>query len=304
MTIFGFVNAKKFNPASYRCHHRICNLVFTMSSGNEELSPLLAPMGLPPVSGMATDLNKGKRSGPKKKNVKSPEMIDNSDEEATNVVSKDVDMADSTQMGVHTTAIAAQRAIFSLNRINLRTPPLEVKFGEWNDRPLKMNRAKDLLATMKSQELRPFLLHNMLPLIIPRSDVESSCLSLDFQQVSTSPMLKLTATGLAKKVLRFAGGQHRFHAVKLAVDETKILIQKTREQIDKERERTLKTDQARAKRDEAIVEMSALIKEKEAFMDSISTWGVILYDEGKDLYIHFNYWGTTIFYRDDGGAWE
>ena len=275
-----------------------------MSSGNEEVSPLLAPVGLPPVSAMATDSNKGKQSGPKKKTVKSPELIDNSDEEATNVVSKDVDMADGTQMGVHTTAIAAQQAIFLLNRINLCTPPLEVKFGEWNDQPLRMKWEKDLLATMKSQELRPFLLHNMLPLIISRSDVESSCVSLDFQQVSTSLMLKLTATGLAKKVLRLAGGQHRFHAVKLAVDEMKNLIQKTCEQIEKERERTLKMDQAWAKRDKAIIEMSALIKEKEAFMDSISMWGVILYDEGKSLYIPLNYWSTTIFYRDDGGEWQ
>ena len=94
-------------------------------------------------------------------------------------------------------------------------------------------------------------------------------------------MLKPTAMGLAKKVLRFAGGQHHFHAMKPAIEKTKNLIQKTREQIDTERECTLKTDQAQAKRDEAIVEMSALIKEKEAFMDSISTWGVILYDEGK-----------------------
>ena len=136
-----------------------------MSSGNEELSPLLTPMGLPLVEAMATNLNKGKWSGLKKKTVKSPELINNSDEEATNVISKDIDMADSTQMGVHTTAIAAQQAIFSLNCINLCTPPLEVKFREWNDRPLKMNWAKDLLATMKSQELWPFLLHNMLPLI-------------------------------------------------------------------------------------------------------------------------------------------
>ena len=83
--------------------------------------------------------------------------------------------------------------------------------------------------------------------------------------------------------------------MKLAVDETKILIQKTHEQIDKERAHMLKTDQARAKRDEGIVKMSALIKEKEAFMDSISTWGVILYDEGKNLYIHLNYSSTTIF---------
>ena len=134
----------------------------------------------------------------------------------------------------------------------------------------------------------------MLPLIIPRSDVESSCLSLDFQQVSTSLMLKLMATGQAKKVLWFTGGQHHFHAMKLAVDKMKILIQKTHEQIHKEREHTLKTDQARVKRDEAIVKMSALIKEKEAFMDSISTWGVILYNEGKNLYIHLNYWSTTI----------
>ena len=150
---------------------------------------------LPWVSVTVTDANKGKRTGPENKTIKSPELIDNSNKEATNVIPKDVDMANGTQMGVHTTTIAAQHAIFLLNRINLRTPPLEVKFGQWNDQPLKMNRAKDLLSTMKSQELQPFLLHNMLPLIIPCSDVESSCLSLDFQQVSTSPMLKLMATG-------------------------------------------------------------------------------------------------------------
>ena len=85
-----------------------------MSSGNEELSPLLTPMGLPLVSAMATNSNKGKQSGPKKKTVKSPELIDNSNEEATNVVSKDIDMADGTQMGVHTTV----RATAKLNLIN------------------------------------------------------------------------------------------------------------------------------------------------------------------------------------------
>ena len=121
---------------------------------------------------------------------------------------KDVKMADGTQMGVHTMAIAAQRAIFSLNCINLCSPLVEVKFGDWNNQPLKMNLKKELLATMKSQKLCLFLLHNMLPIIVACSDMHPSCLSLDFQQVSTSLMLKLTASGVAKKVLQLAGSQH------------------------------------------------------------------------------------------------
>lgn len=243
-----------------------------------------------PSTDVATDNVDNEAIGEERKQSKGKMVVDDSE---INVGSEqDVDMEDGTPMGVNAIAISAQRAIFSLNRINLRSPPVDLKFGQWNDRPLKMNRAKELLATMRSQELRPFLLQNMLPIIIPRSDVDSTCLSLDFQHTSTSPMIKLTASGLSKGRIQLAGGRHRYHAVKLAVDETTTVIEKVREQIEKERAKNPKTDLARQKRDDVVVEMERMVKEKEQFMDAISTWGVILYDQGKcfTIYICFFYY--------------
>jgi hypothetical protein len=200
----------------------------------------------------------------------------------------DVEMADTkgegAQMGVDTLDIAAHRAIFSLNRINLLKPPLPLKFGNWNSRPLRPNRAKELLDTMKSQETRPYRLQNMIPIIISRGDVDPGCLSMDFQAVSTSPILKLTPTGMTKLGLGIAGGQHRYHAVKLATAEAEGQIAKLKETITTEEAKDPKGEDAKERRRARLQEMRRSIEEKERLLEGICMWGIILYDEGEYIY--------------------
>jgi hypothetical protein len=112
---------------------------------------------------------RGGRKG-KSKAVKVAEVVDQNDEDEES--DEEMGNVEEVQMGVDSLDIAAHRAIFSLNRINLHKPPLTLKFGNWNSRPLRPNRAKELLDTMKSQEIRPFRLQNMIPIIIPQSDVD------------------------------------------------------------------------------------------------------------------------------------
>ena len=88
--------------------------------------------------------------------IKSATTVEDSDEDQSDGKlgnNTDVEMEDGTQVGVHVIDIAAQRAMFLFNRVNLLSPPLKMKFGEWNDRPLMVKHAKELLETMKSQDI-------------------------------------------------------------------------------------------------------------------------------------------------------
>jgi hypothetical protein len=224
----------------------------------------------------------GRTRGEKRKALMAGVTTDNMDEDRTDSDIDDMEV-DDVQMGVDALDIAAHRAIFSLNRINLRKPPLQLQFGIWNSRPLQLNLAKDLLNTMKSQETRPFRLQNMIPIIISRTDVDPGCLSMDIQAVSTSPLLKLSESGRQKVSLQVAGGQHRYKAVMIATDEAGDQIAKLKDTIRAEEGKEVKSEESRAKWEARVNEMRRVIEEKEQFVEGISTWGVILYDEGKSM---------------------
>jgi hypothetical protein len=232
------------------------------------------------IANVETGETVGSKRGGQGKAVKSGVMMDNIEEEDTD---NDIDdmPVEEVQIGVDSLDIAAHRAIFSLNRINLRKPPLPLTFGKWNSRPLRLKLAKDLLNTMKSQETRPFRLQNMIPIIISRSDVDPACLNMEIQAVSTSPMLKLSESGRHKVSLGIAGGQHRYHAIKLATDDVVDEIAKLQDTIRVKELMEMETEDSKVKWEARVKEMRRVIEEKERFVEGISIWGVILYDEGK-----------------------
>ena len=172
-------------------------------------------------------------------------------------------------------------AVISLNRLNLTNPPLPLKFGTWNDRPVVMPNVQKLCLIMKSQNFRPFRSSNRIPLVCKLSDLDPSCITPSITQIHKAPFLKISESGRSRGVLKAAGGNHRFHAVNQAINEAQKELEQLKESLVDEERRRVTTAEDIAKRDEDVASLKEEIKRKETFCKSIAIWGVVVYDEGK-----------------------
>jgi hypothetical protein len=104
-------------------------------------------------------------------------------------------------------------ALFSINLIDLKEPPLPMKQGPWNKRPLEAKAVKKLKDSFKSQGVCAFDLDNALPLVLPREHLHPEAVNNSINDPETAPMLRLTDMGMLAKWLTFAGGHHRRHLI-------------------------------------------------------------------------------------------
>jgi hypothetical protein len=183
--------------------------------------------------------------------------------------------------GVSTEDEDAQRAVFSLNKIDFRTPPAKLIFGKWNNRPVTEKHVKQLLGSMKKQGVRAFNPANRIPLIVEKGDLASNCVTRDTTLGSEVPMLELSEAGKGKGGISAAGGQHRWYAWKMAFDQGRSNIQKIEGQLSGLRNKALKGDKSKANRTLQIEKLEGDIASEKAFMDAISVWGTVAYDACK-----------------------
>jgi hypothetical protein len=173
-------------------------------------------------------------------------------------------------------------AIFSYCRIDILQPPAPLKFGTWNDRPLLEKQAKMFATQISNTSFRPFAHGNLLPLVIEREYVDEACIQMN-PNAAEAPFLKLTAAALSDKKmeLKFAGGRHRRRATELLRDQSKARIVKLREGIADLRGKMKEAEEKGKRRDkfeEKIKVMEHTLVEEKQLEETISFWGVILYD--------------------------
>jgi hypothetical protein len=178
-------------------------------------------------------------------------------------------------------------AIFSYCRIDILQPPAPLKFGTWNDRPLLEKQAKTFATQISNTSFRPFAHGNLLPLVIGREYVDSSCVEMN-PNAAEAPFLKLTSVAVRDKKfeLQFAGGRHRRRATELLREQSKARITKLRDGIAEARTK-IKEGEEKNKRvdkwEEKVRALERSLGEEKNLEETISIWGVILYDAGKGL---------------------
>jgi hypothetical protein len=107
----------------------------------------------------------------------------------------------------------ARDAIISINRFDIRHPPLPLRFGEFNPRPLSVAGVRNLAAEFLYETFTPFKMECMIPILLHRGDISDVCINLD---LTKSPQLVLTDSVSTKelKYIIACGGNHRLAAVK------------------------------------------------------------------------------------------
>jgi hypothetical protein len=117
-------------------------------------------------------------------------------------------------------------------------------------------------------------MENMIPLVIRKDHLDPKCLNFSSLNAAEAPFLQLNSEGMKATSIKVAGGRHRFHAVKLETERLSTEITRLQGKIkgdDAVTEEELDMDRAYK------ATIQTLAEEKER----VSTWGVIIYDEGK-----------------------
>jgi polyhydroxyalkanoate synthesis regulator phasin len=173
-------------------------------------------------------------------------------------------------------------ALFSINVIDLKAPPLPLKHGEWNDRPINLKAMKRLKDSFRTKGICAFDLDNALPLILPREHLDPDAINNSIGDPEQAPMLRLTEEGMKSGVLKFAGGHHRY---KLIIQQWESK-QKTLTAMESKLEKKKKTMQSKQdKRTNApLDDLHEDIDELENQIQGIkrsTLWAVKVYDASK-----------------------
>ena len=86
------------------------------------------------------------------------------------------------------------------------------------------------------------------------------------------PTLELSAAGKAKGALDVAGGQHQYHAWKVAYNQGKKNIDKYEAQLAGFQEKPAKGEKGKMARENMIAKIKSDIKTEQEFMDVISIY--------------------------------
>jgi hypothetical protein len=87
----------------------------------------------------------------------------------------------------------------------------KVKFGMWNERPLRKDKAQDMLESYILNGVQNVIPENFMELVAPESSIVWENLSRDMHSGDRLPLLSFVA-GIVE-VLKLAGGRHRYEAL-------------------------------------------------------------------------------------------
>ncbi|KAI6035898.1 hypothetical protein PISMIDRAFT_15689 [Pisolithus microcarpus 441] len=98
-------------------------------------------------------------------------------------------------------------------------------FGTWNPRLLQSKQVHHLLASFHADGLERFDLNTVIPIVIPKSNVEEASLTQDPSDPSKLSEMKLRLqTSLPGAQIKCAGGRHRVEALKLYLADIKAHV--------------------------------------------------------------------------------
>jgi hypothetical protein len=82
-----------------------------------------------------------------------------------------------------------QSVLFSINVVDLKAPPLPLKHGEWNDRPINPKAMKWLKDSFHTKGICAFDLDHALPLILPWEHLHPDAINNSVGDPKQAPML-------------------------------------------------------------------------------------------------------------------
>jgi hypothetical protein len=172
----------------------------------------------------------------------------------------------------------AQRAILLLNKIDFCSPPVQLRFGMWNNSPVVTKHAQQLLAMMRKQGVRSFNPANRIPIIMNPGDISPTCVTMDTNLGPDVPQLVLTDMGNGKGYLEVAGGWHQYQAWNLGHEQAQKKIDKYSNQLDVLKDKEPKGAKALHTWDTNVAKLKEEICKEHVFIEAKSVWGVVVYN--------------------------
>jgi len=151
-------------------------------------------------------------------------------------------------------------------------------FGTWNPRSLQSKQVQRLVESFASDGVDRFDLKTVIPIVIPKSHVDSALLSLDPGDLSRLCALKLLPGGQGMSI-KCAGGRHRVAALKDYIENIK------RQHNDLVRQQDhisgiSEEDISNEERHKIEKDVLCAIKNLQSILSSGGQWMVAVYDEG------------------------
>lgn len=172
-------------------------------------------------------------------------------------------------------------AQFSINVINLFSPPKDFNYGKINSRALVDREATNLRKAMTEQGMKPFSIENMIPIVIARRHVDPTCITSGMNAYN-APDLKLSVEGMKElRELELAGGRHRVAAMKQLHDIKMTEVTEVHKKMITMENKKLDEQFDQRKKDMTVQAYRNLEAKKEKEVDELGRWGVVLYDKGK-----------------------
>jgi hypothetical protein len=148
---------------------------------------------------------------------------------------------------------------------------IQLSFGTINPRPLRIEEAKKILQSFKSQGLQFRGENSMIRIQVKKEWVVAESLSSDYLSPNL-PDLRWTASGLAQENIVAFGGQHRLAALNLWKNE----IEDSLSELTEAKKAALSK-----RRPQQLQKLEKNIQLAESQLDALKKWPVILYDEGQ-----------------------
>ncbi|KAF8124615.1 hypothetical protein EV363DRAFT_1132290, partial [Boletus edulis] len=178
----------------------------------------------------------------------------------------------------------ARKAVIGYARLDLIEKKEELRFGYWNDRPLKKAQVNSLVQSFLTKGADRFSVTKAIPLVVSQSEMKPGTYKTSYtpgvDAAKDLPILELNDSAKGKKRLVAAGGQHRLHAIQ----EWLNMLKKTHKEMARDRQHVEGQDTDNVAEMDIDIENHSRKAKRDAIEETLALrgqWLVILYDTGE-----------------------
>ena len=164
-----------------------------------------------------------------------------------------------------------ESAVLGIGKINILQISNELKFGRYNDRPVKHSEVNKMITSFEKHGIQWTKKENAIAIVIEASRLEADQdLDGSWNSPTTLTMVKFTD----RRPIHLASGQHRVTALNKMFDKYKLERTNLEKRLTKLQDKDKLTD-------EEVVEHEGLrekIGKLDGHLNKMGQWGVIVYD--------------------------
>jgi hypothetical protein len=170
--------------------------------------------------------------------------------------------------------VKLESAVLGIGKINILEPGNDLKFGRYNDRPLKTSEVNKMITSFEKHGMQWMKKENAVAMVIERTQLEDD---QDLNRAWGSPETLTTIRFKDRKPIHLASGQHRVAALNKMSEKYKA----EKESLEKRRLRSEDKDELDSDEVAEHKAMGEKLEKVKGHLERIGQWGVIVYDIGE-----------------------